>query len=254
LEKQNLINYAALHKIGVDRILRIFSTEGSRELKLSYDDHYYPMSELPDFGKIVEHIVRRVLDILPGKSPISTRISFSVIRNDVKEWLPTPTAPTRRPQPSRQTEFYLSNLTYNVTPTTNGDRALIAVCEEVKKISRGASYRQYPLSASYLTRSLLEQSCKRYLKIHDNANYSRLCPSGGDSSLAKILRHFCNHPALFPDSNYHRLFNGLFPNGKGIKDLMDLNVHHPSLSLPSGPILEGWVSAGLKNLLEYLLR
>lgn len=45
LEKQNRINYAALHSIGVDRILRIFSTEGSKELKLSYDDHYNPVSE-----------------------------------------------------------------------------------------------------------------------------------------------------------------------------------------------------------------
>jgi len=59
---------------------------------------------------------------------------------------------------------------------------------------------------------------------------------------------------LFPDNNYHRLFNGLFPNGKGIKDIMDLTMHHPDLSLPTGPLLESWVSAGLKRLLEYLLK
>jgi len=47
---------------------------------------------------------------------------------------------------------------------------------------------------------------------------------------------------------------GLFPNGKGIKDMMDLNVHHPHLSMPTGTVLEGWVSAGLKNLLEYMLQ
>ena len=252
LEKQNRVNYASLHQIGVDRILRIFSTDGSKELKLSYDNHYKPVSELPDVGKIVEHIVRRVLNILPGKSAITTRTLFSGIRDDVKEWLPATT--TRKPKPSGQTEFYLENFTYNITPTNNDDRALITICDEIKKASRGGVYRQYPLATSYLTRALIEQSCKRYLKINDNAAHARLCPQNRDSSLRTILQYFCNNPALFPDQNYHRLFIGLFPNGKGIKDIMDLNMHHPGLSLPTGPLLESWVSAGLKRLLEYLLK
>lgn len=252
LEKQNRVNYASLHQKGVDRILRIFSTDGSKELKLSYDDHYNPVSELPDFGKIVEHIVRRVLNILSGKSPITTRTSFSGIRDDVKEWLPATT--TAKSKPSGQTEFYLENLIYNITPTTDEDRALIAICDEIKRVSKGGAYRQYPLATSYLTRALIEQSCKRYLKINDTAAHGRLCPHNRDSSLGKILQHFCDNPALFPDNNYHRLFIGLFPNGKGIKDIMDLNMHHPSLSLPTGPLLESWVSAGLKRLIEYLLK
>ena len=250
LEKQNRVNYASLHQKGVDRILRIFSTDGSKELKLSYDDHYKPVSNLPDFGKIVEHIVRRALNILPGKSPITTRTLFSGIRDDVKEWLP---ATTGKPKPSGKTEFYLENLTYNITPTTDEDHALIAICEEIKRVSRGGAYRQYPLATSYLTRALIDHSCKRYLKINDTAAHGRLCPHNRDSSLTKILQHFCNSPALFSDNNYHRLFIGLFPNGKGIKDIMDLNMHHPGLSLPTGPLLESWVSAGLKRLLEYLL-
>lgn len=251
LEKQNLVNYATLHKKGVDRILRIFGTEGSKELKITYDDHYKPASELPDFGKIVEHIVRRVLNILPGKSQITTRMKFSEIRDDVKEWLPT--AATRRPRSSGQTEFYLENLTYNIPPTNEDDRALIALCEEIKKASRGGVYRQYPLATSYLTRALIEQSCKRYLKINDNDAYGRLCPQDRDSSLTQILQHFCNNRTLFSNNRYHRLFTSLFPNGKGIKDMMDLHMHHPGLSLPTGTILEGWVSAGLKRILEYLL-
>jgi hypothetical protein len=252
LEKQNRVNYASLHQVGVDRILRIFSTDGSKELKISYDDHYRPVSELPDFGKIVEHIVRRVLNILPGKSPITTRNSFSGIRGDVKDWLPATT--TGRTKPSGQTEFYLENLTYNISPSTDEDRALIAICEEIKLLSRGGSYRQYTLATSYLTRALIEQSCKRYLKINDAAAYRRLSNHNRDSSLTKILCYFCNNPSLFPDNNYHRLFIGLFPNGRGIKDIMDLNMHQPGLSLPTGPLLESWVSAGLRRLLEYLLK
>lgn len=251
MEKQNRVNYASLHRIGVDRILRIFHTDGSSELKLSYDAQYKPVSELADFGKIAEHIVRRVLNILPKYSQISTRTSFSEIRDDVKEWLP---ATTKKGIPSRQTEFYLENLKYSVTPATDEDRALIGICEEIKKVSKGGAYRQYPLASSYLTRALIEQSCKRYLKINDNIVYGKLCAPGRDHSLTKILQHFCNNHALFPNRNYHRLFVGLFPNGGGIKDMMDLNVHHPDLSMPTGPIMESWVSAGLKKLLEYLLK
>lgn len=143
LEKQNRVNYASLHQTGVDRILRIFSTDGSKELKLSYDDNYKPVSELPDFGKIVEHIVRRVLNILPGKTQITTRTAFSEIREDVKEWLPKTT--TRRPRPSGKTEFYLENLTYNIPPISDDDRALIVICEEIKKLSRGGHIGNIPL-------------------------------------------------------------------------------------------------------------
>lgn len=250
LEKQNRVNYASLHQVGVDRILRIFSTEGSKELKISYDDNFKPVYELPDFGKIVEHIVRRVLDILPGKSKITTRHKFSDIREDVKDWLP---ATTSKQKPPIQTEFYLENLKYNITPTTDEERAIITLCEEIKRLSRGGAYRQYPLSASYITRALIEQSCKRYLKNNEPTAFRRLCPSNRDSSLTKILCHFCNTPALFSDNNYHRLFIGLFPNGKGIKDIMDLNMHQPGFSLPSGPLMESWVSAGLRRLIEYLL-
>lgn len=252
LEKQNLVNYASLHRIGVDRILRIFNTEGSSELKLSYDTHYRPVSALPDFGKVVEHIVRRVLGILPGKPAISTRTLFSGIRDDVKQWLPKPSkAKTKPPQP---TEFYLENLAYNLNPATLEDRALIVVCEDMKRISRAGAYRQYPLATSYLTRALIEHSCKRYLKINDGVAHGKLCSPTKDSSLKNILQYFCNNPKLFPTKNYHRLFVSLFPNGGGIKEMMDLNMHHPDLSLPTGTILEGWASAGLKNLLEYLLR
>ncbi len=252
MEKQNLVNYASLHRIGVDRILRIFNTEGSSELQLSYDNHYRPISPLQDFGKVVEHIVRRALGILPGKPEISTRTVFSGIRDDVKQWLPKPSkAKTRAPQP---TEFYFENLAYNLNPAIVEDRALIALCEDIKRISRAGAYRQYPLATAYLTRALIEHSCKHYLKINDGVAHGKLCGPAKDSSLTEILRYFCNNPKLFPTKNYHRLFVGLFPNGGGIKDIMDLNMHHPHLSLPTGTILEGWASAGLRNLLEYLLR
>ena len=301
LEKQNLVNYSALHKRGVDRVLRLFRTAGNNELKISYDTRYNPLSELTDFGKIVEHIVRRVLNILPGKSEITTRTAFADIREDIKLWLPapppiakateetpapavpnvplpetstiggttaqpastgelastqpasTPTSPARG-GPARPTEFYFENLSYAFTPATDQDRALVSLCEEIKKVSRGSAYRQYPLSSSFLTRALIEQACKRYLRVNDPVAYGKLCPVNRDSSLTVILRYFCNNDALFPDNNYHRIFVGLFPNGEGIKELMDLNMHHPGLSMPTGPALEGWVSLGLKNLLEYLLR
>jgi hypothetical protein len=239
LEKQNYINYASLHQKGVDRILRIFNTEGSKELRLKYNDSYKPVSEVPDFGKIVEHIVRRGFDLLPGKSQITTRTTFSEIRDDVKEWLPPVKAKSKSPRP---TEFYLENLSYNVSPDTNEDVALIAICEEVKRISKGGAYRQYPLASSYLTRALIEQSCKRYLKTNDNAAYGRLCPSNRDSSLGKILQYFCNNPALFPDTNYHRVFVGLFPIWKRYKG-------HDGFERPSSPPINAhWDRSGRLGL------
>jgi hypothetical protein len=255
VEKQNLLNYASLHKIGVDRILRIFGTEGSSVLHLTYNDQYKPASELPEFGKIVEHIVRRVLKILPGKKEVTTRTNFSDILTDIQQWLPkSATTSASKPKPDHHAEFYLENLAYNIPLKNKEDRALVKVCEEIKIISKGGAYRQYPLATSYLTRALIEHTCKRYLRNKDNATYNKICPQGKDSSLTIILQQFCNNKGLFTDKNYHRLFVSLFPNGAGIKDMMDLNMHHPGLSMPTGAVLEGWVSSGLKELLEYLLK
>lgn len=281
LEKQNRVNYTELHKKGVDRLLRIFNTEGSSELKLSYDASYNPISELPDFGKIVEHIVRRVLNILPGQSEITTRTKFIDIRNDVKEWLPEPQAVTTeaaqgdqgpstgtgdsrdtegapddeaRPRTRRIPPLYFENLVHGLDSNNQEDQALLVICEEITKISRSGGYRQYSLATSYLTRALIDQTLKRHLRINDHTGYQRYYPQSGESSLAKTLRYYCNTPTLIPDPNYRRLFGSLFPNGQGIKDMMDLNVHHPDLSIPTGSVLQGWVSQGLKNVLEYLLK
>ena len=260
LEKQNRVNYTELHKKGVDRILRIFGTEGSSELQLTYDETFKPVSGLANFGKIVEHIVRRGLNILPGKKEITTRFTFADIRDDVREWLPETkltrrtTEQTTRTEPHRLQEFYFENLTHGIDPKEKKDKALLVICDEIKKISKGGAFRQYPLAASYLTRALIEQTLKRHLRIHDSVNFQRLFPPNDESSLRKTLRFYCSTPALIPDINMRRLFGGLFHDGGGIKDIMDLNVHHPDLSIPTGTVLEGWVSQGLKNILEYLLQ
>lgn len=282
LEKQNRVNYTELHKKGVSRILRIFNTEGSSELRLTYDDSFYPNSELPEFGKIVEHIVRRVLNILPGSTEITTRHTFGEIRNDVQEWLPeqapepTVTATTQgqaiadqtdetpgsgrspdvgtRRESRRVQEFYFENLVHGLDTTDQRDEALIVICEQMIKISRGGAFRQYPLAASYLTRALVEQTLKRHLRINDNTAYQRFFRPNRDSSLGGVLRHYCSTPALIPDRGMYRLFGTLFPNGRGIKDTMDLTVHRPDLVMPTGTVLQDWVSQGLKGILEYLLQ
>lgn len=278
LEKQNRVNYTELHKKGVDRILRIFTTEGSSELQLSYDASYNPISELPNFGKIVEHIVRRVLNILPRKTEITTRNTFREIRDDVRKWLPEPQTvtteaaqgeqrpttgtdanggaegETERPRTRRIPALYFENLVHGLGPDNQDDQALFVICEEMIRISRGGGYRQYPLSTSYLTRALIDQTLKRHLRINDHTAYQRLYPQSGDSSLAKTLRYYCNTPTLIPDQRIQRLFGSIFPNGKGIKDMMDLIVHAPDLTIPTGTVLQGWVSQGLKTVLEYFLR
>lgn len=278
LEKQNRVNYTQLHKTGVDRILRIFNTEGSSELKLSYDETYNPISELPNFGKIVEHIVRRVLNILPEKTEITTRTKFSEIREDIKEFLPEeektqkateqqqvttetppktdsgPSSPVERSQTRRTPPLYFEDLEYNLDQSNKDDQPLLVICEEIIKLSRTGGYRLYPLSTSYLTRALIEQTLKRHLRIHDYDNYQRLYPQNGDSSLKKTLCHYCETSTLFDNNQYRRLFDGLFHNGGGIKNIMDLNVHYPDLSIPTPSVLQGWVSQGLKNVIEYLLK
>jgi hypothetical protein len=295
IEKQNVVNYASLHKVGVDKVLRIFHTEGSKELKLSYDDHYRPVSQLPDFDNLVEQVVRTVLGLLKEKKPISTRTRFVDIRDDLVDWLPptpveqktetgdkhemapasvpagtagenqqpgalTQTQPTGRPESAeaiaklktvRSADLYLENLVCNIPPDTNENRAIIALCDEVRKMSKTGVYRQYPLATSYLTRALFEQCCKRYLKIKDNAAYLKIFPSGRDASLTKIVSYLCSNQPLFPDVTYHRIFTGLFGVSGGIKELMDLNMHQPNLSMPTAAMLDGWAAAGLKSLLEY---
>ncbi|MEQ4489707.1 MAG: hypothetical protein AAC990_05010 [Dehalococcoides mccartyi] len=277
VEKQNAINYVQLHKIGVDRVLRIFTTNGSDVLKISYDDRFRPQSNLPGFEKIVEHIVRRVFGLLPRYTAINTRSSFESIIPDIQQWLPQntstnnmsnsntsvaiPSIPVSSPQvippivAVSRPSFYFENFQYNLSGNSDEEKALRGLCEEIKKISKGGEYRQLPLSAALLTRTLLEQACKRRLKQVNPSKYNELCQSGYDPSLTKILKEFCNNKNLLDgDATIIRQFNGLFPNGEGIKNIMDLCAHQTSLCMPTGATLENWASTGLKNVLEHLLK
>jgi hypothetical protein len=74
-----------------------------------------------------------------------------------------------------------------------------------------------------------------------------------DPGLQTIINFYIqNLKYLIPDSTYQRTFKGVFSN-TGLKDSLDLVVHHTDLVRIDNHILKSLAGAGLRAIIEYML-
>ena len=141
---------------------------------------------------------------------------------------------------------FFRTLTYvKIDPNDNKNTALISICEELIRLSKGRGnslpYEKYPIASTILLRAFIEQ-CFKYLLRKSLPNiYSNLKnkEQGNDPTLQALIQQISNHKdALFSQDttgNYDvkkliRIYNFMF-NTSGVKDGLDLATHHGQNSI-----------------------
>lgn len=180
------------------------------------------------------------------------------------------TAATTPPAPSssksshtpvkREYEFF-EDLDYStLDPKNDLDVGLLRICEEIVKISKynnNSAYKQFPIAASFLLRSLIEQTLTRQLKKCNK--YDNLRKKNGKTpELGAMLILFLNQ---CQNSNYQLLNNdrqlaSLFVQvftGHGTKDQLDTIVHRPTDIKPDALFLNSIAKQGIKKVIQTII-
>lgn len=152
---------------------------------------------------------------------------------------------------------FMELLTWNeVDVNLPENQGLLNIAQEIKRFSstKNPPYKQYPIAATVLLRSLLEQALKYYLRKTDSIGLAKISQKY-DPSLSSLISYYKgngHYKTLIPDQSIQRVFSVLFDTD-GLKNFLDLVVHQPNYVSPSPLLLEGHVKAGLFSFINYLL-
>ena len=182
-----------------------------------------------------------------------------------------PLSPNAHGQPPRGTPppIFMENL--NCTLTGADAQGVLVICDEIRRMSQGRTYMQYPIAAAVLIRALLEQTFKYHLKktAHYSGNgmlWDVLVPNpqpNNDPTLGKIINfifrtvigsgHLNN---IFPSTtDMHApkdIFDLLFQDGGAFKRYTDMVIHHPHIVAGTPQVLNELSRGALVSFLNYI--
>ncbi len=169
--------------------------------------------------------------------------------------------------PSPSSNSFFEALIWSTVADQPENQGLISVAEEIKGFSqrpnRGlAAYQSYPIAATTLLRSIIEQAFKYHLKKMNSNEFLRLKTqnNGTDPALGVLIKHYRqnnNYQILIPDRQIQRVFITLFGTAASYtsdtEEFLNLTMHQPTHVRPNATILEGRASSGLFSLVYYIL-
>lgn len=165
-------------------------------------------------------------------------------------------------QSKNQKEYeFFENLDFStLNPQNEDDLGLYRVCDEIVKISQynNAGYKRFPIAATFLLRSLIEQTLIRQLKKVNE--YDKLCKKNNNKTpeLGKICELFLrqyqagNYKLFSNDEALARLYNQTF-SGFGTKDQLDTVVHRPHTIQPDTNFLNALSKQGIKEIIQTII-
>jgi len=146
----------------------------------------------------------------------------------------------------------------NVQETEENGKGVIAVCNELDKVSKSSTFiNNYPICTAFIIRALIEQSIKYYAKKHGYwavimKTYQNKGKSNGDPQLSFIINQFKANKAWIPDKQIQRLFTVAFNNNIQIEKF-NLVVHSPECYTLSPDTLKSIPDEGLLAISNYFL-
>jgi hypothetical protein len=153
--------------------------------------------------------------------------------SDQSAHTPSQSIPAATPTPSKRKKYptFFSQLKYNnINATDTKTLPLLKICKEIQSFSKGPyhAYQKYPIAATVLFRSLVEQCFKYLLRksfptiFNDLKNKN----AGQDPLLGDLIKKISfKKKDIFTDPATLRNYNALF-DGTGFKDGLDLAAHH----------------------------
>lgn len=148
---------------------------------------------------------------------------------------------------------------HNVDPANNANKGIIAVCNEIKKISTSKTFiNDYQICTAFIIRALIEQSLKYHAR--NKGHWSQIMSAnnvpgapGGDPTLSFIINQYkTNISQWITNSHIRRLFNVVFNFSKQT-DKLNLVVHSPESYMLGGDSLKAIPNEGLLEIVNYFL-
>lgn len=142
-------------------------------------------------------------------------------------------------------------------PSTHG---VCRICNELKLFSERRLVRTYPISAAFLTRSIIEQSFTYYAKKTNIQGQQRLIwdkivQDRKDDKLSKIVENYKNNLNNYiTDQTMRDYFSNLFSNYNDTANPLNWVVHRPHEFVMVPDALSNLPSQGLLSLINYLIR
>lgn len=158
----------------------------------------------------------------------------------------------------KQVLFFADFQYEHLDPTNNDNKGLIAVAKEIKSLSVAngyTGYHKFPIAASFLLRSLIEQTLLRHLKgttvyARMSNNTSKATPEL-EKMVAEILKacQNSNYQMVNVDKKLGDDFVACFAGG-GTKHQLNKIIHSPAECQPNKEFLDSMANGGLKCLLQ----
>lgn len=273
-----------------DKLVRLFDLADTKKfLQLYFDDQYTLKSNLiskDDIDKIIHIWTQKAFidDEINTRTPFGKFIpnggsigACKFIENILKKYYPcnsnesctTEGASTSEGTSTSGTTSTSSNIPKlsrffsglnlkNVQETEQNGKGVIAVCNELVKISKTQTFiNNYPICTAFIIRALIEQSIKYYAKKHGYwadimKNYLDRGNSNGDPQLSFIINQFKANKAWIPDKEIQRLFRVAFNNSIQLEKF-NLVVHSPECYTLSPDTLKSIPDEGLLAISNYFL-
>lgn len=140
-------------------------------------------------------------------------------------------------------------------PNTHG---VSRVCFEIKKFCSKKMVDEFPISAAFLTRALIEQSFIYYAKTHNiqaqtKSIWERICSGKSDLKLSEIIKAFDKSlPDYIPDVNIRDYFKALFSDYNTTTNPLNWVVHRPHEFVLHSKTLIELPGNGLLSVINYL--
>lgn len=158
----------------------------------------------------------------------------------------------------KQVLFFADFRYEHLDPTNNDNKGLIAVAKEIKNLSAAngyTGYHKFPIAASFLLRSLIEQTLLRHLKgttvyARMSSNTSKATPEL-EKMVGEVLKacQNSNYQLINVDKKLGDDFVACFAGG-GTKHQLNKIIHSPAECQPNKEFLDSMANGGLKCLLQ----
>lgn len=162
----------------------------------------------------------------------------------------------------RNLPYFFSGLKYkHISKQDTDGFGVTKICFELRKMSNSTNnyVKNFPIAASMLVRSLIEQSLIYYSKKHDDNNgkriYDQISKNGNPEKLSKIIEKYYKAGKNFiHDDKIHQYFQEIFSgNNNGIAQYFNWIVHRPDeFSIDENTLLN-IANMGLLKVVNYLI-
>lgn len=158
---------------------------------------------------------------------------------------------------NRNTPYFFQGINYSaLNPNDSDTHGISAVCRELQLFSDKRLVATFPIAATFLVRTVIEQSIIFYSKKHNIQGQNKLIWEDikGINKLSSIINKYkTNLPNYITDASIRQYFTQLFGNYEDNVDPLNWVVHRPAeFQLDSRTLIE-LPRKGLLTIINFLI-